>query len=125
MKPLRHILVAIALSLATLLNGRPAVGAEALIQAAAAANPLDLKRSPEQRKIIESLQKDFPRLGRNYEVRGAATSTYNCIAWSINEKEHWVWPGSSMQDFDRLFAEKGYKRVKGMDFGRKNGVEKI
>jgi type VI secretion system secreted protein VgrG len=95
--------------------------------APAGKRPLDESRNPTERAVIESPadRKDFPHLGRHFEVMGPATPQYNCIAWSLGVTDQWVWPGDKVADFDQLYGKKGYKRQKGLDLRRQSGVEKV
>ena len=127
MSLLRKILLAFTLALPTLFVGTTTASAQVPIAAAIRPKPLDLNRSTDQRKLIDNdkKKKSFPRLGRNFEVRGSSTKTYNCIAWSLGIKDRWVWPGGTVNDFDRLYGEKGYKRVQKLDYRRQENVDKI
>ena len=69
-------------------------------------------------------RQSFPHLGHDYEVIGPATKVYNCIAWSINVTDHWVWPGERREDFDQLWAN-GYQRIDGLDYSYRPDVDKV
>jgi hypothetical protein len=89
--------------------------------------PLDEDRLPGERSRLEAPaeRQAFPHLGREYEVLGPATKTYNCIAWSIGVQSSWVWPGEKVSDFDRLYGQNGYKRISKLDYGHQGNVDKI
>ena len=53
----------------------------------------------------------FPRLNvHRAVVTDEATPRYNCIAWTIGVTTAWIWPGSSLIDFDAFYARRGYTR---------------
>jgi hypothetical protein len=89
--------------------------------------PLDQDRGGVERGRLAGPdgRKSFPHLGREYEVLGPATATYNCIAWSIGVTNRWVWPGEKIQDFDRLYGQNGYRRISSRDYSLQPGVDKI
>lgn len=72
----------------------------------------------------------FPNLGR-FEVLAPSTGkagekgAYNCIAHSIKVYSRWVWPGTTVADFDKLYGSYGYRRVKGLDYRFDKRYEKI
>jgi hypothetical protein len=93
--------------------------------------PLKKTTFPNERAELAkpSWQKDFPKLGGNFEVRGRSTpgsgkGSYNSISWSIGRKDLWVWPGDKREAYDRLYGKYGYRRGK-MDFSRQAGIDKI
>ena len=56
-------------------------------------------------------KKYFPNLDVNKaKVSGAATTKYNCIAWTVGVTNRWIWPGSNLSDFDRFYNSKGFIR---------------
>jgi hypothetical protein len=73
---------------------------------------------------------NFPKLGR-FEVLAPSTGkagergAYNCIAHSLKVYTRWVWPGDKMADFDKLYGNYGYRRVKGFDYRFDRRYEKI
>jgi hypothetical protein len=77
-----------------------------------------------------SWKANFPNLGR-YEVLSPATPKnkkkilYNCIAHTLRIYNQWVWPGSNVSDFDRLYGEYGYKRIRTLDYRFNPKVDKI
>jgi hypothetical protein len=77
-----------------------------------------------------SWKSNFPNLGR-YEVLSPATPKnrkkilYNCIAHTLRIYDKWVWPGSSVADFDRLYGSYGYKRIRTLDFRFNPRLDKI
>jgi hypothetical protein len=87
--------------------------------------PLDANRDAEQREKVAQVKKDFPRLGGLYEVMGPSTKGYNCIAWSIGVTDRWVWPGETVADFDRLYGQEGYRRVKGLPLALEENRDRI
>ncbi|MCX7099362.1 MAG: hypothetical protein NTV43_15810 [Methylococcales bacterium] len=44
-------------------------------------------------------------------VSGEATTDYNCIAWTVGITNAWIWPGSTIGDFDKFYKTKGYTRT--------------
>jgi hypothetical protein len=94
--------------------------------------PLDLTRNSSDRHHLKSAdqRRSFPRLGDNFEVMAAATTSYNCICWSLGLNSSWVWPRDAgepvtLADFDVLYSAHGYKRVARLDYTRQEGVEKV
>jgi hypothetical protein len=70
--------------------------------------------------------RDFPRLLTNFEVLATpAPKSYNCIAWSLGITDKWVWPGTTIADFDKLNAKHGYRRLATVDLSLKAGQQKI
>jgi hypothetical protein len=75
-------------------------------------------------------KKDFPNLGR-YEVLAPSTGrepskgAYNCIAHTLRIYTRWVWPGERVEDFDKLYSEQGYKRIRTMDYRFNPRLDKI
>jgi hypothetical protein len=49
----------------------------------------------------------FPNL-RNWNVTAPATGAYNCIAWSVGITNQWLWPGSTVANFDAFYASYGW-----------------
>jgi hypothetical protein len=77
-----------------------------------------------------SWRKNFPNLGKRYLVYGRSTpgkknGSYNCIAHTLGIYDRWVWPGSTVTQFDRLYRRHGYRRVKGLNFAPSERYEKI
>jgi hypothetical protein len=67
----------------------------------------------------------FPRLERkDWEALSPATDDYNCIALSLGETDHNVWPGPLIEDFDKLYAEHGFVPLDGLDYTLQPEVEK-
>src|SRR5262249_41614821 len=94
--------------------------------------PLDDTLNADERDQLTTSERrtGFPRLGEQYEVLAPATKTYNCIAWSLGHTSSWVWPNPTgepvtLQEFDALYGYYGFRRVVGLDYRRKPGVEKI
>jgi type VI secretion system secreted protein VgrG len=125
MRQLSHRLV-LALALTSLaLTGlaSPAVAQE---RRPTAGGTFDLSKFPTQRREIDGMRSEgFPNLGKNYEVLKPGTSTYNCIAWSLGITDEWIWPGTSVQTFDKLNAKHGFKPLSKLDYKAVPGVEKI
>jgi RTX calcium-binding nonapeptide repeat (4 copies) len=99
---------------------------------------LDTSRYAAERAKVSG----FPGLaGGRFEVLSASTphpdsnggivdGTYNCIAWSLGEVNHWVNPVTSagsnpLAGMDQLYAAKGYHRVNGLDYRLQAGVQKV
>ena len=49
----------------------------------------------------------FPYL-RNWHITAPATTSYNCISWSVGITNEWLWPGSSVSAFDTFYASYGW-----------------
>ena len=103
-----------------------------------AETPLNRNNLASERGVIDSLRekdgrKTYPGLLTNYEVLAPSTGkygtpgTYNCIAWSIGDTSNWVWPRSSpsVDDFDALYTQHGFRRLKAQDYSYQPGIEKI
>jgi hypothetical protein len=68
----------------------------------------------------------FPNLTEdNFVGIGPSTQRYNCIAWTLGIRDEWVWPGTRMEDFDRLYGEHGYTPLDTLDFAPREGFEKV
>jgi hypothetical protein len=72
----------------------------------------------------------FPRLLSNFEVVAAPTRAYNCIAWSLGYQDRWLNPVTSsapnrLAGMDRLYAQQGYRRLRGLDFSYRPGYQKV
>jgi hypothetical protein len=73
---------------------------------------------------------NFPNLGR-YEVLAPSTGrdnvkdAYNCIAHTLRIYNRWVWPGQRVADFDKLYGEQGYRRVRTLDYRFNPKLDKI
>ena len=53
----------------------------------------------------------FPNLNvQAARVTDNASSVYNCIAWSLGFTDRWLWPGSTISDFDALYRGFGFLR---------------
>jgi hypothetical protein len=94
--------------------------------------PLNTDLLPGQRTRLDTPveRKAFPHLGHEYEVLRPATKVYNCIAWTIGVSTRWVWPAkpgrpATVRDFDELYGQHGFRRVKGLNFDRAAGLDKI
>jgi hypothetical protein len=54
----------------------------------------------------------FPSLDVNWAVvTGEISSVYTCLSWTLGHTDRWLWPGSSMSDFDKLYHGFGYVRA--------------
>lgn len=77
-----------------------------------------------------SWKKSFPQL-QNFEVLAPSTGkagtkgAYNCIAHTLRNYSTWVWPGDKLADFDKLYGQAGFRRIKGLDFRFDERFEKI
>ncbi len=53
----------------------------------------------------------FPALNVNKaRVTGNMTPTYNCISWTVGVTNRWLWPGSSINNFDTFYRRFGFIR---------------
>ena len=53
----------------------------------------------------------FPRLNVNRAtVTGPTTHLYNCISWTLGITSRWIWPGTNISDFDKLYHRHGFVR---------------
>lgn len=53
----------------------------------------------------------FPNLDVDRAVvTGEASRVYNCISWTVGVTDRWLWPGSSIGDFDSFYQGFGYTR---------------
>jgi hypothetical protein len=94
--------------------------------------PLDFGRNAAERgKLTAPDQRTgFPRLGEEFEVLAPASVMYNCIGWSLGNTGAWVWPTDGQQpaylpNFDALYRYYGFRRVKGLEFRRWPGHDKV
>jgi hypothetical protein len=126
----RTLRYAIMLALCVL----PLAGAGAAYGApgrAPAASPRE--RFAEEYRLLASpsWRHDFPNLGSRFVVIGRSTGkygtpgTYNCIAHTVGVHNQWVWPGDQVGDFDRLYGQYGYRRVRGLDYRVHPQLDKI
>lgn len=68
----------------------------------------------------------FPRLDRkDWEAIAPRTDEYNCIAESVGENEQNLWPGPSVADFDKLYGDRGFVPVDGLDYALQPEIEKV
>ena len=67
--------------------------------------PKGMPPTPQQKA---KFLKYFPNL-KTWSVTGAATGSYNCVAWSVGITNQWLWPGSTVKDFDAFYAYHGWK----------------
>ncbi len=90
--------------------------------------PIDMRAwFPQERAALASaaMRTGFPRLGADYVVLAPSAKGYNCIAWTVEITDRWVWPGEKVSSFDRLYAQVGYKRLKTADYRLTRGYDKI
>jgi len=85
--------------------------------------------------LLKFSSDDFPRLTvADYNVTSPATTTYNCIAWSAGDAEHWwqpgiCWPIDTARDdcgtesLAQAFRSLGYETCS--DGGLEEGIEKV
>jgi hypothetical protein len=61
-----------------------------------------------QERVI--VQDWFPKLvGRGgWQVTGEACKRYNCISWSVGVTGSWLWPSSSVPDYEQFYLSYGY-----------------
>lgn len=77
------------------------------------------------RSKLNALGTSFPYLKQDYEVWGGSTPNYNCIAFSLGITTRWVWPGTTLADFDKLDGQYGYHRMSTLDYSLQPGIQKI
>jgi len=54
----------------------------------------------------------FPSLNVDRAVvTGEASRVYNCLSWTLGITDRWVWPGATIQAFDRLYNGAGFVRA--------------
>ena len=54
----------------------------------------------------------FPNMNvGTVSVSGETTSVYNCISWTVGVTDRWLWPGSSISDFDTFYRNWGFART--------------
>lgn len=74
--------------------------------------------------------RDFPNLGRRFEVIAPFSDRYNCIAWTVGDKTRWIAPtnGSARVALawaDRLYGRAGFTRSSSLDTTLEPGVTKV
>ncbi|WP_426749208.1 DUF6209 family protein [Myxococcus sp. Y35] len=70
--------------------------------------------------------KSFPNLTEDKFVGiGPSTQRYNCIAWTLGVRDEWVWPGTKVEDFDKLYADQGFKPLDEVDLSHDPNLEKV
>jgi hypothetical protein len=53
----------------------------------------------------------FPNLNVDQAlVTAEASRVYNCVSWTVGVTDRWLWPGSSINDFDAFYRGFGYVR---------------
>jgi hypothetical protein len=117
---------AVVLAAATLLGGTlPARARAGEAQQAVRPLPAKLVEQETERLNEPRMRQGFPRLGNRFEVLGPSTPRYNCIGWSVGNTNEWVWPGNTVADFDRLYAQHGYARQEGLNLTVEPGKRKL
>jgi hypothetical protein len=54
----------------------------------------------------------FPSLNVDQAVvTGEISTVYNCISWTVGVTDRWLWPGSSIADFDIFYRGFGFVRA--------------
>ncbi len=70
--------------------------------------------------------KSFPNLQEEDFVGiGPSSQRYNCIAWTLGIQDQWVWPGTRIEDFDKLYAQQGYQPMSSVDLSNDPDMEKV
>ncbi|WP_426733087.1 DUF6209 family protein [Myxococcus faecalis] len=70
--------------------------------------------------------KSFPHLTADTFVGiGPSSQRYNCIAWTLGNRNEWVWPGTRVEDFDQLYAQQGYQPLDTLDLSHDPTLEKV
>lgn len=89
---------------------------------------------------MPSLEEIFPRLEEEeYEITSPEDSTYNCVAWTVGDKDRKWWPNNHLNSFSywpdhlpnseniysfkEFYRERGYKECDLED--KEDGFEKI
>jgi hypothetical protein len=68
----------------------------------------------------------FPNLKEEDFVGiGPSSQRYNCIAWTLGIQDEWVWPGTRVEDFDKLYAKQGYQPMSSVDLSNDPNLEKV
>lgn len=68
----------------------------------------------------------FPKLtADNFRALSPPTQDYNCIAWTVGKRDEWLWPGTTVEAFDDLYARHGYEPLAGPDVTHDPAVDKI
>jgi hypothetical protein len=128
---LRRLFAALTLSVALLLPISYARSDGHALRDAGVVSVFDTSKHLDARRAVLRTVADFPVLGGNFEVLDPYTGTgYNCISHSLGIYDRWVNPltGPATQPLvhmDRMYREKGYRRVNGLDFATHSGVRKI
>jgi hypothetical protein len=105
-----------------------AIGLGGLVAPAFAQKPAEISDSVAERARLERQQVEAacPRLKQTqYDILRTSAKTYNCIGWALGTSTDWVWPGTSVADFDHLTAAFGYHRIQTLDFRLDMGLKKI
>lgn len=54
----------------------------------------------------------FPSLNVDQAiVTGEVSTVYNCISWTVGVTDRWLWPGSSLAEFDTFYRGFGFVRA--------------
>jgi hypothetical protein len=93
-----------------------------------AVDGFDRARFPGERRGLSA--RDYPNLGRDYEVLAPGTSRYNCVAHTLGVHDRWISiaTGPAKDPFawlDRVLGTRGYRRLPEPDAGLTPGVQKV
>jgi hypothetical protein len=119
---IRRLLLAAALALGCWLGANQAASAQEVRTGRSTQISQDQRRWARARARVLQLRQEFPRLGSNFTVLDPLIGKrYNCIAHSLGIHSRWVNPQTGpskdpLAPMDRMYAEKGYTRVKGLNF---------
>ena len=99
-----------------------------LVATRAVSGEMNRARFPESRREISA--RDYPALGRDYEVLAPSTDDYNCVAHSLGIHDRWISlrsgpPGNRLAWLDRALGTKGYVRLTDFDTDLEPGLRKI
>ena len=72
-----------------------------------------------------SVDAAFTSMRGEFEVQGARTSRFNCIAWSLGITSTWINPPKTWAGCDQLNGQYGYQRIGTLDFTYTKGYEKV
>ena len=87
-------------------------------------NPVQSKQA-----FLAQVSKDFPQLGLNFDIVGAATDKVNAFG-DVLGPSRWVNPEAGTTDdalagMDRVFDQYRYQRIADLDLSVQPGVEKV
>src|SRR4051812_48231981 len=88
----------------------------------------DRSRFAEERS--RNSPRDYPFLGRDYEVLAPSTDRYNCVAFALGFRDRWINPQtgparSPLLWADRTFGKQGYHRLPTLDMSLVPGEQKV